>query len=233
MLAGQMAVRSDRFGDVVVITLDRVVRANAYDRTLLDEFDTALCVRCAVLVIQTAGDGAFCAGADLSGMRAAAPLDALALRSQEVFTKLARHAAITIAAVQGPAVAGGAELALACDFRVAGPRAWFTFPETGFGILPSAGGTTRLSRIIGVPRAKEMILTGRVVDGPTALDWGLVHRIAEGPQGTALEWAEEIARRDHTALRVAKELMDADESAGSLARERVAEAILYSRRAAT
>ncbi len=228
-----MPVRTDRFGVVGVITLDRAQRANAYDDALLDGLDDALAISCAVLVVQSEGEGAFCAGADLDGLRKALPLDALSLRSQAVFTRLARHPSITIAAIQGPAIAGGLELALACDFRVAGPGARFAFPETALGILPSAGGTTRLARIIGVPRAKEMILTGRALDGRTALDWGLVNRLADGPRAEALAWGGEIARRDHAALALAKELFNMDESAASLSAERVAEAILYGRRPAS
>jgi enoyl-CoA hydratase/carnithine racemase len=163
-------------------------------------------------------------------MRRKGPLDALELRSQRVFTRLARLPAVTIAAVQGPAVAGGFELALACDLRVVGPRARFWLPETALGILPSAGGTTRLVRLVGPSRAKAVILGGQQLDADTALAWGLANRLADDPRAEARAWAAEIAKRDQAALSLAKGLLDAPESAAGLAGERAAEAILYARR---
>jgi enoyl-CoA hydratase/carnithine racemase len=143
---------------------------------------------------------------------------------------LARLPLVSIAAMQGPAVAGGLELSLACDLRVAGPQARFWLPETSLGIIPSAGGTTRLARLVGVARAKEVILGGRQVDARTALAWGLVHRLEDDPRQAALVWAKQIATRDVLAQRMAKQLLDADERDAGLAGERVAEAILYDRR---
>lgn len=224
-----MAVRSQREGDVAVITIDRPERANAYDRSLLDALDAALPDDAAVVVIQAAGAGAFCAGADLDEMREAVPLDALELRSQRVFTRIARLPGVTIAAVHGAAVAGGMELALACDLRVAGPAARFWLPETSLGIVPSAGGITRLARLVGVALAKEIVLGGGQLDAAGAAACGLA-RLAEDPRAEALRWAREIAKRDAAAQRLAKELLDRGESAASLAAERVAEAVLYARK---
>ncbi|MDP2308021.1 MAG: enoyl-CoA hydratase/isomerase family protein [Pseudomonadota bacterium] len=230
-----MSIRTERHGDVGQLWLDRPDRAHAYDRAHLDALLVAaeeLAATHRVLVICSTGERAFCGGADLGAMEHAAPLDALELRSQRVFTAIARLPVVTIAAVQGAAVAGGFELALACDLRVAGPAARFSLPETKLGILPSAGGTTRLARLAGPSRAKEMILAGRVIDAQIALAWGIVHRIADDPRADALAWAAEIATRDPVALALAKELLDATESDGALARERQAEAVLYAQRAA-
>lgn len=228
-----MPIRIDRHGDVGQLWLDRPERAHAYDRAHLDALLAAaeeLAATHKVIVICSTGDRAFCGGADLDAMKHASPLDALELRSQRVFTAIARLPVVTIAAVHGAAVAGGFELALACDLRVAGPAARFALPETKLGILPSAGGTTRLARLAGPSRAKEVILGGRVLDADAALGWGIVHRVAEDPRAEALAWGSEIAKRDPLALAMAKELLDATESDGALARERQAEAMLYARR---
>lgn len=220
-------------GPVGLLTLDRPERAHAYDRDHLDQFlagARALAAVHDVLVLTSTGERAFCGGADLQAMAGAKPLEALDLHSHLTFTALARLPVVVVCAIQGAAVAGGFELALACDLRVAGPRASFSLPETGLGILPSAGGTTRLTRLVGASRAKAVILGGQALDAGTALAWGVVNRIADDPRAEALAWALEIAARDPAALALAKAIIDAEESAGSLARERTAEAILYARK---
>lgn len=219
-------------GLVATIELQRPARANAYDRATLlalDQAIAALSGQARVVVVQSAGQGAFCGGADLSELQGADPLDALDLLSQQVFHGLARAPFVSVAAVHGPAVAGGFELALACDLRVAGPRARFSLPETSLGILPSAGGTTRLTAAVGSSRAKGVILGGLEISAQQALDWGLVHRLAEAPRAEALAWAQEVAQRDPVALRLARAIIDRglDES---LHLERVSEALLYSLR---
>ena len=137
---------------------------------------------------------------------------------------------ISIAAVHGAAVAGGCELALACDLRVVGPQARFSLPETDMGLIPSAGGCTRLTRLVGPGRAKEVILGGMSIDAQTALAWGLAGRLADDPRAAALALGQRIAERDSVALRLAKQIIDRDEDPRSLAAERLAEALLYSRR---
>ena len=148
------------------------------------------------------------------------------LYSQAVFDRLARHTAVSICAVQGAAVAGGCELALACDVRIAGPRARFSLPEVSLGLVPSAGGSTRLPAVVGPARAKEIILLGRSVDAETALAWGLVNEIHEDPVERALELGRSLLERDAVALRLAKQILVEP----SLEKERIAEALLYQRR---
>ncbi len=228
-----MAVHSTREGMLGTVTLDRPEKAHAYDRDHLDALLHAaleLGREVTVLVVQSTGDRAFCGGADLGAMKAASFLDALELRSQRVFDELSRLPCVTIAAIQGPAIAGGFELALACDLRVASPTARFALPETALGIIPSAGGTTRLGALVGASRAKAVVLGGASVSAAEALDWGLVHRLSTDPRAEAARWGLEITERDPVALRLAKEVMGAELSAASLARERVAEAILYARK---
>lgn len=226
-----MAVRSESLGAVGRITLDRPDRAHAYDPDHLEQLAAAITALGShrVLLVQSTGEGAFCGGADL-GTMGTSWRDALDLRSQSLFTELAELDSVTIAVVQGPAVAGGFELALACDLRVAGPRATFSFPETALGLIPSAGGLTRLERLVGPGRAAEVVLGGGVVDAPAALAWGLVARVVADPREEALHWAEAIARRDGRALARAKRVLGAGASAASLLLERVSEAGLYAAR---
>ncbi len=232
-----MTVRLEREGAVAVLVLDRPERANAYDDAMLADLEAALAAALAdpqvgALVVEAAGDRAFCGGADLARMAEADPLDALDLRSQRVFDRLARAPLVSVAAVHGAAVAGGFELVLACDLRVASPAARFALPETGLGILPSAGGCTRLARTVGPARAKAVILGGVELDAVTALAWGLVDRVVPDPRAEARAWAARLAGRDRVALRLAKQVIDLPDPGASLQAERVAEALLYARRSA-
>jgi enoyl-CoA hydratase/carnithine racemase len=164
-------------------------------------------------------------------MKHATPEDAENLRSQALFERLARLPIISIAAVHGAAIGGGFELAMACDLRVVGPNARFGLPETRLGLIPTAGGCTRLPRLIGISRAKEVILGARTLDSQTAIDWGLAHRFAQDCRAEAMNWAVEITKLDRQALAAAKRVLDADDLSPSLARERREEAILYARKA--
>jgi enoyl-CoA hydratase len=228
-----MSILVDIRQQVGLLTLDRPERAHAYDRQHLLALRDGMAhleESVSVVVISSTGARAFCGGADLSQLHDADPLDALDLLSQRVFSAIAASPVITIAAVQGAAVAGGCELALACDLRVVGPAASFSLPETALGLIPSAGGCTRLTRLVGPGRAKEVILGGASIDAETAVAWGLAGRLVADPRPEALAMAERIAGRDPVALRLAKQIIDHDEDPRSLAAERLAEALLYARR---
>lgn len=223
---------------VGTLTLNRTARANAYDSTHLHLLEAGLQrvldEGAHVVVVRSAGDRAFCAGADLTELREADPLDALDLKSQQVFTALARAPVVTIAAVQGAAVAGGCELALACDLRVVGPRARFALPELSLGLIPAAGGTTRLTRLVGPSVAKQVILAGRSLSADDAVRYGLALGPVDNPWAEAARLAAEIAtRQDPVAVRLAKGIIDRGEDPQSLAAERISEAMLYARRDAT
>jgi len=230
-----MTVRLLEEGCVARLVIDRAERAHAYDAVLLDAIAHAIGTlgdHVRALVVESTGDRAFCAGADRTALDAARPLDAVALRSARVFAGLAALPIPVIAAVQGPAVAGGFELALACDLRVAGPLARFRLPETALGLVPAAGGTSRLVALVGGSRARELVLSGRELDAEAALAWGIVHRVAPDPRAEALAWAQDLATRDGAALAAAKRLLAEVEGLdGAFARERAAEGILYARRA--
>ncbi len=222
---------SDGFG---TLTLDRPERAHAYDRphliALRDAFRT-LAESVSVVVIESTGDRAFCGGADLKAMASAAPEDALDLLSQRVFAEIADSPAVSIAAVQGPAIAGGCELALACDLRIVGPRARFALPETALGLIPAAGGCTRLARLVGQSVARQVILAGSSISASQAVRWGLAHGDTQAaPRAAAYDLARSIAQRDPMALRLAKQVLGMDGRGPSLDAERLAEAVLYGRK---
>ena len=219
-------------GEIATLTLNRPERANAYGAVLLQAFNDALDrveTSARVLIIAASGN-AFCGGADLKEMAGCEPTDALDLRSQRTFNRLAAAPFVSIAVIQGAAVGGGLELALAADLRIGGPKARFWLPEPELGLIPSAGGTTRLTRAVGPARAKEVILGGVTLDAATAASWGLLSRVVKDPLGEARTWAQQILRRDALALRLAKRIIDRGEDAGSLYDERLAEALLYQRK---
>jgi len=227
-------IQSQVLDRVGVLTLDRPSRAHAYDRAhllaLRDSFRT-LAAEVSVVVVQSTGDRAFCGGADLQALETAGPLDALDLLSQQVFAEIADSPVVTIAAIQGPAIAGGCELALACDLRLVGPAARFALPETALGLIPAAGGCTRLARLVGQSVARQVILAGASISADEAVRWGLaLQPVADDPRHAALEWAHKVAGRDAVALRLAKLILGADGRQASLDAERMAEAILYSRK---
>ena len=209
-----------------VIQLNRPEKAHAYNHAMLCDLQDhflKMISKTNVIIIQSTGARAFCAGADLNEMKSLDPLSPLDLFSQTVFDQIAKAKAVTIAAIQGPAIAGGFELALACDLRIASPKAYFSFPETNLGLIPSAGGCTRLVNMIGPTRTKGMILGGEKINTQTAMQWGIINRISDTPKEDAIKWAQSIAKSDHLALRLAKLTIDNP----SLTMERVAETILY------
>lgn len=163
-------------------------------------------------VIVYGGPKVFAAGADIKEMGALAYQDMLRESTdlQDCFTAVARIPQPTIAAVTGYALGGGCELALCCDLRIAADDARVGQPEILLGIIPGAGGTQRLPRLIGVSRAKDLILTGRHVDAAEALSFGMVNSVvpADEVYPTALDLAGRLARGPALALRAAKEAVD-------------------------
>ena len=199
---------------VAVITLDRPERLNAMDRQLVRELGDAVDlvqgdegVRVAIIT----GEGrAFSAGADIKE-RAEHPDDMEVQRSSRVLSPLCRRlermGKLFIAAVNGLAAGGGCELALACDLRVAATGATFALPEVRLGILPGAGGTQRLPRLVGAARALEMMLVARFITAEEALDWGLVNRVVPPAElmAEARRMAAELLAKAPLALGVIKQ----------------------------
>jgi enoyl-CoA hydratase len=196
-------VRYERAGAAAVLAIDRPERRNAVDpetaALLLDGFRRFEADEAArALVLTGEGPDAFCAGADLKAIAEAAPdvppelVESVAARTEGPmgFTRLTASKP-TIAAVSGWCLAGGLELALWCDLRVATDTARLGFTERRFGVPLIDGGTQRLPLVVGMGRALEMILTGRVLEADEALSWGLVNEVV--PAGKHLERALEIA----------------------------------------
>ena len=189
---------------------------NALNRQMQDEIRDAadeLGARADVgAVIVYGGPKVFAAGADIKEMADMSYQDMLlaSTRLQDAFTAVARIPQPTIAAVTGYALGGGCELALCCDMRIAAADAKLGQPEILLGIIPGAGGTQRLPRLVGVSRAKELIFTGRHVDAEEALSLGLVNAVvpAEETYDSALKVASKLASGAPLALRAAKEAVD-------------------------
>ena len=202
-------------GGIATLTVNRPEARNALDTATVQEFHHALrevrSERCAVLVITGAGDKAFVSGADIRAIRDRRRDDALASINSGLMSAVEAHDAVTIAAVNGYALGGGCELALACDLRLASENAVFGLPEPTLGIIPGAGGTQRLPRVVGLGRAKEMILTGARWDARRALEAGLVSEVV--PQARLREAARALAGRvlelGPLAVRLAKRALNA------------------------
>lgn len=197
---------------VAVITVDRQSALNALNQDVLAELTMAFeiaqtDVEVRALVLTGAGR-AFVAGADISELqRLSDPFAGreAALIGQDVMNTLAALPVPTVAAINGFALGGGLELALAADMRVAAPGAKLGLPEVGLGLIPGYGGTQRLPRLIGKGRALELIFTGRHVSAEEALQMGLVNRIADDALAAALELAGMAAKNAPVALGLAKE----------------------------
>lgn len=208
---------------IAVVTLSNG-KVNALCIALLQQLEAVaseLAERTPRCVVVTGGGRLFAAGADISEFAERGGADPFAISPPErvaeigaaFLSALNAVAAIpcpTIAAVSGVAFGGGCELALACDFRVAGESSRFGQPEILLGIIPGGGGTQRLPRLIGTSRAKDLVFTGRTVEAPEALRIGLVDRVvpAEAVMDEALAWAGELAKGPRHGLALAKAAID-------------------------
>lgn len=160
------------------------------------------------VVLAGSGDRAFCAGSDVAefGDVRGDVVERKSRRENEVFRALELLPQPTFAAVAGPAVGGGFELALCCDVRVVAEEAWFSFPELNLGVYPGSGGTYRLARLVGLGRAFELLYSGRRLDAPTALAWGIVNETAAAADvlERTVERAAALARAPALAVQAIK-----------------------------
>ena len=206
-------IRVDRDDAVVVLTVDRQEAMNALDVGTLTELRDRLLElagddEARVVILTGAGDKAFVAGADIKymsglGVKEAKQWGALGHETGRLLETMPKP---TIAAVNGFALGGGCELALACDIRYAARGARLGQPEVNLGIIPGWGGTQRLARVCGLGVAKELIFTGRIVDAGEALRIGLVNAVHDPVLDRARETAALLAAKSPISLRLMKEL---------------------------
>jgi enoyl-CoA hydratase len=200
-------------GKVAILTINRPDKLNALAKQVhaeavdaLENFRKDDSVR--VVVITGAGEKAFVAGADISEFAEQTPVTQRNLFYEKtLFNSIDMFSKPVIAMINGFCLGGGNELALACDIRVASENARFSQPEINLGIMCGGGGTQRLTRLIGEGRAMEMILTGDMIDAPTALKFGLVNHVfpLSELEAETMKLAEKIAEKAPLALQLSKE----------------------------
>lgn len=202
---------------VYLLTINKPASLNALDTAVLGELAAVvedLRTNESVKVLVLTGEGrAFVVGADISEMVSKNPIDGLEFGrlGASVFRAIEQLPFPVIAAVNGFALGGGCELAMACDIRLASAKAKFGQPETGLGIIPGFSGTQRLPRLVGPAKAKELIYTGEIIKADEALRIGLVNGVTE-PEALideALAMAEKIALQPRQAVALAKKAIDA------------------------
>lgn len=213
----QSALSVDERADRVHVILNRPESRNSIDQTMIDEFHEVCAELEAApkLLVISGAEGTFASGADIRQMIDRGRKEALAGINSSLFMRVAALPMPVIAAIDGYALGGGAELAYACDFRIATPRAKIGNPEAGLGIIAAAGAIWRLLELVGEPVAKEVLLAGRVLTAKEALEIRLISEIVE-PEGL-LEAADALADRiltnDPAALMATKRALAAPRAA--------------------
>ena len=207
----------ERHGAIEVLRVDREEALGALNQEILvalGDYVNALHDRCdevRVLIITGTGRG-FVAGADITGYHGAGQteFDAFQRRSRRTFDAITNLPQITICAVNGYALGGGFELAMCCDFAVVNNETKLGLPEIKLGLLPGGGGTQRLPRLVGPMRAKEMLMTGRMITAAEAVEYGVALDACapEALMPRAIEFAEQLAGMAPVALREAKRVID-------------------------
>lgn len=209
-------LKVEREEEIVQITINRQDKLNAMNLDVMNEFISLLdnLEKDSSKVIIITGDGpkSFSAGADIEYMSSIGPTEAekYALRGHEVLNRIENLEKPVIAAVNGYALGGGCELALACDIRFASPNAQLGQPEVTLGICPGWGGTQRLLRIVGPSRAKDLIFSGRKITAEEAFSMGLVNKIipSESLLSETRAYAKTISKNSNFAIGISKMLVN-------------------------
>jgi enoyl-CoA hydratase len=229
----------DTEGHIALLTLNRPEVHNALDPKTWAEIRSAI-RKCRfdqdvrVVIITGAGGKAFASGADIRSLRAREALEVLKFESQETLNDIEHLDKPVIAAIDGLALGGGCELAMACDIRIATTRSKFGQPEVNLGIIPSIGGTQRLPRLVGFGKAKELIFTGDIISAKEAKEIGLVNIVIEQSEDllpSAREMAQKIISKAPVAIGLAKMAINmsanTDMNSGQLF-EKLAQTIAFS-----
>jgi enoyl-CoA hydratase len=222
---------------VGTIIIDRQEVRNALNKATVDELQMAVREleedpKLRIIIITGAGEKAFVAGADIKELHERTMLEALVPGMQKVYREVEQSSKVTIAVINGHALGGGFELALACDLRVVANHAKIGLPELNLAIIPGAGGTQRLMRIVGKGRALEMILTGKIIDGQEAERIGLVTQSVESNnlRNVTNQLVESILSKGPLALKLAKMVVNRGQDVDldtALMLEKLAQTVLF------
>jgi len=202
---------------IATITLNRPEALNAFSKEVVEEIllaleDVKIDENVRVVVLTGAGEKAFSAGADIKAMAGMTPLKAreLSLMGEKLCLALENLEKPVIAAINGFALGGGLEVAMACDLRIASETARMGQTEINIGLIPGWGGTQRLTRLIGKTKSKELVFTGKMIDAKTAESLGIVNMVvpADKFRETARQFAIDLASKAPVALKVAKALIN-------------------------
>lgn len=230
-------IKVEKDARIGVITINRTAVRNALDSQTLHEIEQALRMleqddEVGVIVFTGAGDKSFAAGADIRLLKDKKALDALLPGMSYTYRMIEHSSKATIAAINGFALGGGCELAMACDIRIAAEHAKIGLPELNLAIIPGAGGTQRLSRMIGKGRALDMILTGEIITAKQAESIGLVSQAVPSEQlwSAVKEKAERILAKGPLAVKLAKLTVNRGfdlDMDSALLMEKLAQAVLF------
>lgn len=235
-VAEKLVLRNDAKG-VAILTVNRPEKFNAMNQLVMAQLgehldDIEIDDQVDVVILTGSGGKAFVAGADIQELNKRLPYDAMIAVMQRLYDRIASFSKPTIAAVNGIAYGGGHELALACDIRVGSKDAVFALPETGLGIIPAAGGTQRLAKIVGLGVATDVILSGSRLKADRAYELGLLTELVEPAEllEAAQNKAQRVRSKGPLAIKLVKQVLlhgyDVDHETGMLL-ERLAQAVAY------
>ncbi|MCB7051903.1 enoyl-CoA hydratase/isomerase family protein [Intestinimonas butyriciproducens] len=223
---------------IAVLTLNRPEVRNALDYVTWDEIRAGMRELrfnddAHVIILTGAGGKAFASGADIKALNARTVSEQMNSEVNDILYEITMHKKPVIAAVDGYALGGGCELAMACDIRIATKKSKFGQPEVNLGIIPGGGGTQRLQRLVGISKAKELIFTGDIISAEEAERIGLIEKVVE--DGTVLEAAIEMAKKikakGPVAITLAKQAINVGANTdlySGLCFERYSQAIAFS-----